>query len=288
MELKTLPEDINRVLEKGAEISEENLQLFLKNIEQLMRQRLKPEERSREFTLRFSKLGTPDRKLWYESRFETAPETNNLLKFLYGDLIEQLVLFLAKTAGHKVENEQKEFEIEGVLGHQDATIDGVTVDVKSTSNFAFKKFKLGTLSQNDPFGYVAQLSGYRHAAGTDRAAFLAVNKETGEIVILETDPIDEVDPVNRIKKIRQVLDRSAPPEEKCYQPEPHGKSGNLMLNKNCTYCPFKTMCWSHANGGMGLRNFKYSTGIVSLVEVVETPRVEEVFSIGGDNDDESD
>jgi hypothetical protein len=40
------------------------------------------------------------------------------------------------------------------------------IDIKTASNFAFNKFKKGTLADDDPFGYLAQLSGYEEAEGT--------------------------------------------------------------------------------------------------------------------------
>jgi hypothetical protein len=44
------------------------------------------------------------------------------------------------------------------VGHQDAIIDGVLVDCKSASGVGFDKFKYNKLAEDDPFGYVAQLS----------------------------------------------------------------------------------------------------------------------------------
>ena len=49
----------------------------------------------------------------------------------------------------------------------DCKIDGEVVDVKSASAMSFKKFKNGTLYEDDPFGYIAQLAGYEHNEGTN-------------------------------------------------------------------------------------------------------------------------
>ena len=63
--------------------------------------------------LRMSNIGRPSRQVWYE--LNKAPResmsSNTYIKFLLGDIIEELFLFLAKEAGHKVEGEQKEIEI---------------------------------------------------------------------------------------------------------------------------------------------------------------------------------
>ena len=50
----------------------------------------------------------------------------------------------------------------------DCTIDGEVVDIKTASGFAFKKFKDGTLAEQDAFGYLPQLAGYEEAEGTKK------------------------------------------------------------------------------------------------------------------------
>ena len=63
---------------------------------------------------------------------------------------------------------------------------------------------------------------------------------------------------------------------KCYPDEPDGKSGNRKLAIGCVFCGYRDHCWSDANGGKGLRKFKYSTGIRYLTQVHKTPDVQEV------------
>ncbi len=214
-----------------------------------------------------SKLGTPDRKLWFEHHVEMEPDYSNSLKFTYGHIIEQLVLLLLKEAGHTVTEEQAEVEIDGIKGHKDCRVDGVNIDIKSASSFAFKKFATGELFRNDPFGYVHQLSSYSYP---EPAAFVAVNKENGEIAVLPLEAIDMVPPKARIKRVKEVVAMTEPPVEKCYPEEPVGKGGNMGLSKNCGYCPFKERCWTN------LRKFQYASGTVYLTKVVETPRVSEI------------
>lgn len=227
--------------------------------------------------LRMSKLGTPLRKLWYEhnipqDQYQKDPYPSTKIKFLYGDILEHLLLFLIKESGHVVEGEQGEVEVNGVTGHRDCKIDGITTDIKTASSFAFQKFQDGSLSKNDPFGYIAQISGYVHADKSEYGAFLAINKESGELALLKVDQVDLIDPSKRIDLLREVVVRKEPPPEKCYAPEPLGKSGNEVLNSNCTYCAFKELCWAD----VGLRKFKYSNGYKYFTKVVETPRVEEI------------
>lgn len=275
--LETLPADIDTLFFKGKEVNEDNLNSFLKGLGDLLRERLRTKEDKPE-SIRMSKLGIKDRKLWFEHNVKLPKtQSSNALKFIYGDIIEQLIIFLAKEAGHIVEDEQKEVEIDGILGHQDGKIDGVTIDVKSASDYAFKKFSERQLLHDDPFGYIAQLSAYSHVDRNDKAAFIGVNKVTGQICLLDLPPIDRIDPVKRIAKVKQVVSAPEPPKEKCYQPVPYKTSNNMTLNKNCTYCPYANMCWSDANNGQGLKYYQYSTGIVAMTTVVDTPRVQEVF-----------
>lgn len=279
-ELSTLSDDIDTLFFEGKIVDETNLLAFSNSITEILRERLAPKE-DQPPRIRMSKLGIADRKLWYEHNKPMArTRASNALKFIYGDIIEQLILFLAKEAGHLVEDEQKEFIIDGIVGHQDAKIDGVTADVKSTSDYAFAKFSKRQLFNDDPFGYIAQLSAYAKADDNDKAAFIAVNKVTGQICVLPLDSIDRIDPVQRIERIKKVVTLESPPEEKCYSPIPYKTTNNITLNRNCTYCPYKHECWSSANNGQGLRYFNYSTGVVALTTVVDLPRVQEVFITG--------
>ena len=98
--------------------------------------------------LRMSILGKPARQLWYDkySPKETKEyDASNNLKFLYGHIIEHLLLYLAELSGHKVEDRQKKVKVDDVKGHMDAKVDGEICDVKSASPFSFKKFKNGEI-----------------------------------------------------------------------------------------------------------------------------------------------
>lgn len=283
MDPRTLPEDIYRLLADDThhEVSEENVEYAGEVFKELLRRRLtKRETKKGEDVLRFSSLGKKDRQLWYQANKpevgEKMPGKQNF-KFLFGDVIEVLLLFLAKEAGHEVSHEQFEVEKDGVFGHLDAVIDGVPVDCKSASTYSFNKFADGTFVFDDPFGYVPQLSGYSHSLGiTDRAGFLVADKTTGDICFAEISEMDikANPPGPKIAHQKEVVNSPTPPP-RCYQAVPEGKSGNMKLGLNCSYCPFKEDCWSDANGGKGLRKFIYSRGPVWLAEVKKEPRVDE-------------
>jgi len=275
--LETIIEDIYDLFENGKDVSEINLEIFAENLKDLLRDRFKSYKEERRGSLRMSSVGKPLRQVWYEVHGAPGEDLRpyTLLKLLYGDLIEELVLFLAREAGHKVTDQQTTVNLEGVAGHIDAVIDGVVVDVKSASKFAFKKFKDGTLPLDDPFGYMKQLAGYSAALKLD-GAFLAMNKESGELTLLEYDReyLAMEHPEARIQEQRGALDSTEPPE-RCYEPVPDGKSGNMKLAVGCSYCRFKKHCWSDANDGQGLRTFIYSNGPTFLTEVVREPKVPE-------------
>lgn len=271
--INTLVSDIYTLLEKGSEQdTSEACLMFGQRMSSLMQERLKPKEDRR--TLRMSNIGKPDRMLWYECNPSVQKEEFNgptYLKFLYGDLIEEIVLFLAEVAGHSVQDRQKEVSVSGIIGHIDSVIDGVLVDVKSTSPHSFKKFKDGTLRDDDPFAYIPQLSGYLHGTGIKDGAYVAVDKQNGYITVMSLEDKDTVDIQERIDHIKDVVSLKEPPE-RCFSPEPMGKSGNLKLPVGCSYCPFKLECWKD----VGLRKFIYSTGPVWMTHVEKEPDVLEV------------
>lgn len=225
-----------------------------------------------------SNIGKGARQLWYDKNYgrEEDLPAHTLIKFMFGDIIEQLVLFLATQSGHKVTEHQAEVVLDGIKGHIDADIDGVTVDVKSASTYSFKKFADGSLIDNDNFGYIPQISGYAKARDTS-GAFLAVDKQHGHIAYLPFTKAELAvfDVGSRIEYIKKAVEEPTEPE-RCYSDEEYGKSGNRSLGTNCGYCAHKKRCWADSNDGLGLRTFLYSSGPVFLTNVVKEPNVYEV------------
>ena len=230
--------------------------------------------------LRLSAIGKPNRQIWYDVNTEATEEQlppSTRIKFLYGYILEELLLLCASVAGHTVEAQQKEVSVEGVLGHQDAVIDGVLVDCKSASGFSFKKFESNTIAEDDPFGYIAQISAYAQANDIDKAAFLVIDKSTGKICLTPVHAMEMINAGKRIKFLKNIVARSSIPN-RCYDSVPDGKSGNYKLPIGCVYCRHKTLCWSDANQGKGIRTFKYSNGNRYLVQVAKIPDVEEIIN----------
>jgi len=258
--------------------SEDNLAHMGEAIIDAVRTSLSTAGRPRETYLRMSNIGKPDKQLWYEhqdpkavGKEELRPDT--YIKFLYGHIIEALLLFLVKEAGHNVTHEQYEVEIDNVKGHMDCEIDGIPVDVKSASKYGFQKFKNGELYNNDPFGYIAQISAYAQARGKDQGAFLVMEKSLGKLAVLPVAHMEMIDAAARISHMKKIVESDTPPE-RCFKAIEDGKSGNMKLCVQCSYCPYKEDCWKDANDGQGLYTYLYSTGPRYLTTVVKPPKVE--------------
>lgn len=230
--------------------------------------------------LRLSNVGEScERKLWYdvnepEDKEEFRP--NTLFKFLYGDIIEDLVIALAIAAGHTVEGLQTKLEIDGIQGHRDVVIDGMLVDVKSASPIGFKKFASNGLREDDSFGYLPQVTNYLYASQDDpavtvkdKAGFLAVDKVNGHICLdVYNLTQDMVGLTDRISYRKEMVNGPIP--DKKLEAIPYQKGGNEQLPAKCRYCSHKGKCWPD------LRTFIYSTGPVYLTKVVKEPNVPEV------------
>ena len=282
--LDTLVDDINDILVgissgKAPDVKEEQIDKFLNNTKLALLDWLQPRKSSGK-GLRMSVIGRPVRQLWYDNHLqrddkEEVYDPSTQLKFLYGHLLEHLLLFLVDVAGHKVTDQQKKVKVEDVNGHMDCKIDGEVVDVKSASAMSFKKFKNGTLYEDDPFGYIAQVAGYEYNEGTNNGGLLAVNKSSGEIALFRPDELMKPNAKDLIKNLKEKLSKNEPPE-KCYEPIPHDKTGNFKLPVGCVYCPHKFVCHADSNNGDGLRVFKYANSNVFMTTVANLPKVEEI------------
>lgn len=272
--IETLIDDIYEIIDKGTEVSDEDRRAFARDLERIVTERLSSPNRDK--YLRVSNLGQCDRRLYFEINHPDVVEPlqpSTRLKFLIGDMWESVLLFLARAAGHSVEGEQDEIDINGVKGHRDAVIDGMLVDVKSASSRAFKKFEEGLTPDKDDFGYLTQLDTYLSSAtddpivtDKDRAAFLAGDKTLGHLA-LDIHPRSDTDYSKIVDQKREMLADKNPPKRP-YSDVADGKSGNRKLDVVCSYCPVKFACWGN------LKQYNYAGGPRYLTKVVREPRVE--------------
>ena len=273
--IRTLVDDIYEVLatNKAAEgvDTDKVINEFGDAMKDMLRTVITERDDSRK--LRMSNIGKQDLYLWYlYNDYEAEKMTpQTLMKFLYGHATEHLVLALAELSGHRVEHKQHEVEIEGIKGSMDCVIDGYLMDVKTTSTYGFKKFKEGTLREDDPFGYIKQLHGYAEASGTDEGGWLAIDKQNGALCThFESFKYDS--PVKERIAYLKWLTASKEKPKRCFEPVPDGKSGNMKLCTECSYCVYKKHCYPD------VKVFAYSTGPRFLTHIVNYPKVNEIYN----------
>jgi len=283
-QIETLVEDIYDLFSLDPiKMDEEEVDKHIDTFGEMLKVHIKAfmyEEPRTRGNLRLSAIGKPDRQLWYDVNSKKEIEDlkpSTRIKFLYGYILEELLLLCSSIAGHKVTDQQKEVNVEGVLGHQDSMIDDVLVDCKSASGYSFKKFKSNNLIEDDPFGYIAQISAYAEANQVSKAAFLVIDKSSGEICLTPVHQMEMINAKERVKHLKGMVSDSHVPD-RCYAPLPDGESGNLKLAVGCVYCGHKRECWQDANNGKGLRAFRYSRGLSYLTTVAKEPKVEEVVN----------
>jgi hypothetical protein len=282
----TLIKDIYKLMQNKLSDSkvdaEAEIDKFGEACKDLMRKEFLNGKRSDNRKLRMSNIGKTDRYLWnhYNNVGPTEKmQSHTLVKFMYGHLIEEMLLLFVRLSGHTVTHEQAYAEVQGIKGSMDCKIDGVVTDVKSASTYGFKKFKDGSLAFDDPFGYIDQIKGYARSEGETKVGWLAMDKANGHLTFLKYDLEDEEAPAypvlkkdieERIIHIKEMVNQEEPPEL-CHATVPDGKSGNMKLAMGCSYCHFKHACYPK------LRTFLYSGGPRYLTEVVNEPKVQEAL-----------
>lgn len=211
-------------------------------------------EREERSTLRLSQIGKCLRQQYYSIMGYEAEPLNPRAKmtFLFGDIIEAVIVALAKASGVELVDQQREVNIDGVKGH----IDGIVKDdgnlylfeCKSMSDASFKQLLNKGLT--DDFGYLTQCNVYMHALGLNKAFLVAVNKNTGHIAEVEIEKDENIikDVENNIKILRYCLKHNKLPERK-YTPVDEiryrKKTGRKILPFNCAYCGYKLHCWDN-------------------------------------------
>ena len=283
--ISTLVDDMNEVLKNGSPSMTEGLLSGLgSEVAAKFKRQLTKEDRKYSMgTLYASDIGRPCvRELWYKYRNEEREPLSGstVLKFLYGDIIEDVVLHLARLAGHEVSDQQGVIEQEldngwRIRGRIDAVIDEHLVDVKSVASQGFYKFESNLV--DDPFGYRMQLASYSafyNAGNTSGAGFLCVDKSLGHIKYYDFSA--DIPKAEKVKVHAEFCAQSIEAEEPPSQLDAveSGKSGNLKLCTTCSYCGYKAQCWKDANDGQGLLSYAYSNKVEHLVKVVKEPKVD--------------
>lgn len=275
--ISTLVEDIYSVIAGNGGWDDTVTKFFSEGLVRLAEEKFSKKQEPRTH-IGLSSVGNPcKRELWYIVNMpggQADLSAEALGSFFYGDVLELMVIALAKAAGHRVDGLQQPLEVFGIPGTGDCIIDGMVVDVKSASRFGFDKFKYHKLKEDDPFGYISQLSSYLYGykddprvTTKDKAAFLVVNKDRFKLVLDVYDLRNELEQKEQeVNLVKEAISSPTPPDRLPDVPE--GKSGNRVLDTKCSYCGWKNKCWPD------LKVYAYSTGPKFFTKIVKEPRVD--------------
>ena len=250
---------LDRVSKEPAKISDKLVEEFGEACK-LALQKQFSEKRRDGFRPRMSNIGRPLCQLQMEAKNikgEGQPY-NVKIRNTFGDMIEALAIFVLKSAGVEIKDEQKnvkyKFNGTSLEGRLDVKIDSKVWDIKSASPYSFEK-KFGTAGgfeevvKDDAFGYASQ--GYLYGA-SEKIPFggwIVINKSTGEWTVCKTPLADEEYRVKAIKTAKENLKalKNKVPFKKCYEDIEETyrtkKTGNRVLGTVCSFCPYKLPCW---------------------------------------------
>jgi hypothetical protein len=250
---------LDKVSTNPVEISEDLLNEFGEACKSALRKQFS-EKRQDKFEPRMSNIGRPLCQLQMEAKGikGDGQPYNNKMRNTFGDLIEALAIFVLKSAGVKIDSEQKQveykFDKENISGRLDVEIDNKVWDIKSTSPYSFEhkfgeKGGFNEVVDNDSFGYASQGFLYAESEKKPFGGWIAINKSTGEWAVCETPQVQDQ---YRDRFIKQATDnykalRDKVPFKKCFddvQETFRGKpTGNRVLDRVCSFCPYKVPCW---------------------------------------------
>ena len=218
------------------------------------------DQRRNKFEPRMSNIGRPLCQLQMEAKGvkgEGQPY-NVKVRNTFGDVIEALAIFIMKSAGVNIKNEQKKvkykFNGSEVEGKQDVEIDEKIWDIKSASPYSFEK-KFGEeggfleVVKEDSFGYASQGFLYGESQNKKFGGWIAINKSTGEWTVCETPAMIEPHKTEALKKAKDNLKalKDKVPFKKQYDDIAETfrskPTGNRVLGFVCSYCPYKLPCW---------------------------------------------
>ena len=236
----------------ASDMSEETIQQVGKDVMEALRKQFGKREK-RKFSLRMSNVGRPTCQLWYEkNKPEIAqPKSNTfVMNMMIGDIVEAVFKGLLTEAGVKYEDTEKvslELPDTNISGSYDIVIGDAVDDIKSASDWSYRhKFEsYDKLASNDSFGYVAQLAGYAKASGKKAGGWWVVNKARGTFKYVPASGIDVDAEVQKINDTVKTVEANN--FERCFEPVKETfrrkETGNLVLNKNCSFCSYRFDCW---------------------------------------------
>ena len=233
-------------------MSQENIEQVANDIKDALNRQFNT-KRDDKFRLRMSNIGRPSCQLWFEkNKPETAlpKPTTFIMNMMIGDIVEAVFKAILRESNVKFENsEDVTLEIDEkttISGSYDLVMNDAVDDIKSASDWSYKyKFdSYESLHSGDSFGYVGQLAGYAKASNKKAGGWWVVNKANGQFKYVPAH-IDMEKELDKVKKNIKAVDSDE--LVRCFEPEPEtfrGKpTGNMVLNKNCTFCSYRQSCW---------------------------------------------
>lgn len=236
----------------ASDMSEETIQQVGRDVMEALRKQFGKREKKK-FSLRMSNVGRPTCQLWYEkNKPELAqPKSNTfVMNMMIGDIVEAVFKGLLTEAGVKYEDTEKvklELPDTNISGSYDIVIGDAVDDIKSASDWSYRnKFEsYEKLASNDSFGYVAQLAGYAKASGKKAGGWWVVNKARGTFKYVPASGIDVDAEIQKIDDTVKTVNSNE--FKRCFEPVKETfrrkETGNMVLNKNCSFCAYRFDCW---------------------------------------------
>ena len=262
--LVSIQEFLDKAGQGEVELPDHLIQEFKDSCETAIKKQFSRREGSK---LRMSGIGRPVcQQILSMQDCPKESSYNDIMRFLFGDLIEAVAMLVIKAAGIKVVGEQKPCSIvldkENIKGTLDVILDEDGTkkvwDIKSASPFSFdQKFKNGydKIKEDDPFGQIVQGHLYGEANNMPFGGWIVINKSTGEWAV-----VDAPEDIGERKRVLQQADNIVKVVKKADFKkaklkddwETYRKDGEMVRTKNrlmpklCSFCEYKKHCWEDA------------------------------------------
>lgn len=223
-----------------------------------LRKQLTPQDR--DFRLRMSNIGKPLCQLQHGAMgSEQKRKSKNFkVQMMIGDAVECITNLILKVSEVNITGGKNLVEMEfgsvTIKGEDDIEIDHKIYDVKSCSPFAFdKKWSHGyeALKEDDPFGYIGQLTGYAQAQDKELGGWIVVNKSTGAMLAVDAN-VSASEKSYNMFAMKNTVEKitSGAPLERQFDPVPdkfnRKPTGLKRLPMACGFCDFTQACYPKA------------------------------------------
>jgi hypothetical protein len=236
------------------QMSESTIERIGEEIKDALKRQFAGGNKRDNFRYRISNIGRPSCQLWFQKNHpdKGLPKpTTFVMNMMLGDIVEAVFKGLLTEAGMKYQdNTEVELKLDDgttVTGTYDIVLHDAIDDIKSASDWSYKyKFEsFESLKSGDSFGYIGQLAGYAKASGKKVGGWWVVNKANGQFKYVSAANMDLDAEINKIKETIKAAEQKE--LKRCFEPEPEFfrkvPTGNMVLNKNCTFCEYRKLCW---------------------------------------------